>query len=190
MSIMEQLNNRRSVKAQLLGSPAPDQNLLIEILQAGMSAPDHGAIRPWRFNIFRNDERQILSEKYGEALKEKNPDATVEEIEEIKQKPLRAPLIVAIWAEIMENHPKVPPVEQVVATACAAENILLAAQDKGFGAVLLTGWPAFHPIVQKCLGMSEKDEMIGFLYLGTAQESPKPVSRPDVKQYIRDAKQS
>ena len=184
-SIISKLNARRSTKAQLLSTPAPDQETLIEILQTGMSAPDHGAIRPWRFTIFEGETLQKLSDIYGEAFKIKNPDATEEEIAEFKQKPLRAPLVIAIWAEITENHPKVPPIEQIVTVSCATENILLAAEEKGFGAVLLTGWPAFHPHVQSFIGMKEKDEMIGFLYLGTATETPRPMTRPDVEQFIR-----
>lgn len=41
------LNTRRSMK--LLRAPAPKPDELAQILQAAMSAPDHGALRPWRF---------------------------------------------------------------------------------------------------------------------------------------------
>ena len=184
MSVLEALNNRRSVKAANLSFPIPDEDELIDILQSGMSAPDHGAIRPWRFMVFREDDRLLLSEKFAEALQQKEPDCDQEALDLIKSKPLRAPLIVAVWADIMENHPKVPPIEQVVATACATENILLAAEARGYGAILLTGWPAFHPHIQEFLGMQSKDQMIGFIYLGTPEEQPREMKRADVRNFV------
>lgn len=186
MDMLETLNARRSVKADLLTSPAPNREELVEILQTGMSAPDHGALRPWRFKVIEGDKRKELGELFAQAMQQDNPEAAQEDLDAIKKKPLRAPLIVAIWAEITENHPKVPPVEQIVTTAMATENIMLAAQAKGFGAVLLTGWPAFHAHIQQALGMSEKDEMVGFLYLGTASEAPRPMKRVDVTDYLSD----
>ncbi|MTI08754.1 nitroreductase family protein, partial [Curvivirga aplysinae] len=157
MDILKALNERRSVKADLLVEPAPRGEDLIEILQTGMSAPDHGVIRPWRFTIIDGEDRNKLGDIFAEALQQDKPESTEEDLNNIRAKPLRAPLIVTIWAEITEDHPKVPPAEQIVATSCAAENILLATQAKGFGGVLLTGWPAFHNHVKKSLGMADKD---------------------------------
>ena len=47
------LTSRRSVK--FLRAPAPKQDELEQILQAAMSAPDHGALRPWRFVLIRGE---------------------------------------------------------------------------------------------------------------------------------------
>ncbi len=188
MDMIKKLNQRRSVKAALLSEPAPNEAELLEILQTGMSAPDHGAIRPWRFTILRGDERNQLGEYFAEALLQDKPESDKEAVDAIKLKPLRAPLIVTIWAEITEDHPKVPPIEQVVTVSCATENILLALQDKGFGGVLLTGWPAFHPHIKSSIGMAEKDQIVGFLYIGTASEAPRDVQRPDASEFIRALK--
>ena len=85
----------------------------------------------------------------------------------------------------MEGHPKVPVIEQVVATACATEHFLLAAHAAGYGAVLLTGWPAFDETVRLGLGFEKKDKMIGFVYLGTPAEDPRSIARPDVRQFMK-----
>lgn len=184
MTVLNTLNQRQSVKADLLGDPAPSDVELQDILQAGMSAPDHGAIRPWRFKVIRGDDRLHLADLFASALLAKTPDADEEAVANIRSKPMRSPLIVAICAEIMEDHPKVPPVEQIVATACATQNILLAANAKGYGAVLLSGWPAHDLTVKEGLGLQAKDEIVGFLYLGTPTDETREKKRPEVTKYI------
>lgn len=184
MTVLNALNQRQSVKADLLTDPAPTDAELQDILQAGMSAPDHGAIRPWRFKVIRGNDRHQLSDLFARALTAKEPAADDDAIAMIRSKPLRSPLIVAICAEIMEDHPKVPPVEQIVATACATQNILLAAGEKGYGAVLLSGWPAHDKTVKEGLGLQEKDEIVGFLYMGTPSEEPREKKRPEVGKFI------
>jgi nitroreductase len=184
-TVLDAIAGRRSVKAALLGAPAPDDAELERLIQTAMSAPDHGALRPWRFRVIRDDDRDALSDLFETALRRRQPDAPQEEIDKIRSKPKRAPLILAIGAEVTENHPKVPPDEQLVAAACATQNLLLAAHARGWGAVLLTGWPAFDPTVQEGLGFDPaKDRMVGFVYMGTPTEAPRPMTRPDAAQFI------
>lgn len=174
---------RRSVKPANLGDPAPDDAALAELLQASMSAPDHGAIRPWRFRIIRGESRHALSDLFENALRLRDPDADEHARATLRSKPLRAPLIVAVGAEVMENHPKVPREEQIVAAACATQNLLLAAHIKGWGAILLTGWMAHDITVKKGLGFKQSDALIGFVYMGTTTETPREMARPDVKSF-------
>lgn len=181
--LLDFIAGRRSVKAALLNDPAPTDEELNALLQTAMSAPDHGAIRPWRFKVIRGEARHKLADLFVQALKVRNPFACEEDFENIRSKPLRSPLIVAVGVDVNPSHPKVPPEEQLVAAACATQNLLLAAHAAGWGAVLLTGWPAFDPTVRKGLGFEEKDEMVGFVYLGTPSEMPRAVTRPDASQF-------
>lgn len=185
MSFLETIAARRSVKADNLVEPAPRGGALEAILQAATSAPDHGGLKPWRFAVIEGAGRERLGAVFAEALRARKQDATQEEIAAIRAKPLRAPLIVAVWAEIVENHPKVPPVEQLLCAAMGVENMLLAAQAQGFGAVLLTGPNAYDPAVKRALGLAEKDEMVGFVYLGTAKQAPLAKPRADARTLTR-----
>lgn len=185
-TVLDFITNRRSVKAALLVEPAPSDAELQDLLQVCMSAPDHGAIRPWRFKVIRGDDRRALSDLFAEALRKREPDADEDAIANIRSKPLRSPLIVAVGVDVMENHPKVPAEEQLVAAACATQNLLMAAQAAGWGAVLLTGWPAFDKTVRIGLGFAPKDKLVGFVYLGTPSEIPRPMQRPDAGQFIEN----
>lgn len=47
MDALELLHNR--VSCPVLQEPAPNHEQLDNIFKAALRAPDHGAIRPWRF---------------------------------------------------------------------------------------------------------------------------------------------
>lgn len=181
---VELIASRRSIKPAIMTVPAPDEAALTVMLQAAMSAPDHGAIRPWRFKTIRDGDRDALSDLFEEALRLRDPNADDEAIVKIRSKPQRAPLIVAVGVSVTENHPKVPREEQVVAAACATQNLLLAAHAMGWGAILLTGWPAHDETVKAGLGFEAKDSLIGFVYMGTVAEVPREVVRPDASAFL------
>lgn len=183
MQALETLMSRQSARAVTLGAPAPAGDDLGEILQAGMSAPDHGAIRPWRFKLIDGEAREKLGDIFADALQKRDPAATAEMIENIRSKPMRSPLIVTVCADIMDDHPKVPAVEQVLAAGCAAQNIMNAAHAMGYGAIMLTGWMAYDATVKAALGLAEKDAIIAFIYMGTPSENGPVKPRPEYAQF-------
>ena len=186
MTVLDVLNSRQSVKADLLNEPAPTDDLLAQVLQTAMSAPDHGAIRPWRFHVIKGDARLRLSDVFEEALLLRDPDADEAAITKIRSKPMRAPMIVVVSAVIHEDHPKVPAIEQVLAVGGATQNILNACFASNIGAVLVTGWVAFDRHVKKSFGLLEKDAIIGFIYMGTAPDEMRLKKRPDAKEYTHN----
>jgi len=71
--------------------------------------------------------------------------------------------------------------QQVLSSGAVCYNLCLAAQAGGFGAQWLTEWYAYDADVQKALGLSEKEKVSGFIYIGTPQAPSKERVRPDVK---------
>lgn len=184
MSMLHTLAARRSIKADQLTAPAPTGQILADILQSAMSAPDHGGIKPWHFLVIEGEGREKLGDLFAKVLTDLKPDATAEEQAVARGKALRAPLVVAICART-KPHPKVPEIEQILTVAMGAENILLAAQSLGYGAVLLTGGPAYHPIVKQGLGLGDGDHIVGFLHMGTAKEEPMRKDRPNAADFTQ-----
>lgn len=178
MLALEAILSRQSARAVTLKDPAPAGEDLAEILQAGMSAPDHGALRPWRFKIIEGEARERLGDIFAEALILREPNSDQAARDSIRSKPLRSPLIVAVCAEITEDHPKVPPIEQIVSAACAAQNVITAAHAKGYGAIMLSGWPAYDDHVKHALGLNRKDAIVTFIYMGTPDGSGPVKERP------------
>lgn len=186
MDAMACLLSRQSTPPALLTEPAPDAAVLDEVLGTATRAPDHAALRPWRFLLIRGAARERLGEEFAAAQRRRNPGIGAADLDKARAKPLRAPLIIVVAAEVTEDHPKAPVVEQVVAAAAAGQNVLNALHAKGFGAILLTGTPAHDAGVKAALGLKAQDEIIGFIYTGSISETAPVKSRPDVAAFVRE----
>ena len=172
------LLNRRSVPLRLLAEPAPEGKDLETILAAACRAPDHGTLRPWRFILIRGAARNRLGAVFAEARRRREPEARPPDLEAERRKPLRAPLVIAVAAVVVEDHPGVRVIDQVLAVACAAHGVLLAAQALGYGGIWLTGSNCHDPEVKAALGLAPKDALVGYLYLGPPTAEAPPRERP------------
>lgn len=186
MDIVEFLKTRNSTPWRVLGEPGPSEQEIEDFVAAGVAAPDHGAIRPWRFFVVRGDAREAMGEIFTEALLKRKPDADAEAVEKDRDRMRRVPLLIVVAAAITDNHPKVPPSEQLVATGMAAQGVLLAAQSKGYGGVILTGDHAYDVHVKSALGLKDKDEIVAFLYIGTPEGEQRPKKRHGPEKFTRE----
>jgi nitroreductase len=64
----------------------------------------------------------------------------------------------------------VPRVEQIATTACALQNMQMAAFAQGFNGIWRTGSYSQNQYVNQALGLNEQDEVIGFMYLGSPMD--------------------
>ena len=183
-SLLDGLINRNSTPPRLMGDTPPSRADVDRMLAAACSAPDHGAVRPWRFHIIEGEARNKLGELFGKALLERDPFAPSAAIEKEQGRPLRAPLIIAVCAKVDPSRaPKVPVVEQVVAAAAAMEHLVLAANAMGYGAIVLTGKNAHDPVVRKAFDLEGEDELLGFVYIGEMAEPAPAKERPDPAEF-------
>jgi len=179
------LLNRYSTPAKALSEPAPDQAQLEQILSIALTAPDHGRLRPYRFIAIRGDARHHLSEIFGQAILQREPDVDPAYLRKQKDKPLRSPLIVVVVANLIDS-PKIPEIEQMLSAGAAAHNILLASNALGFGSIWLTGANAYDPFVCKQLGLDDHERIIGFVYLGTPDFCIPRAAPPRVDDYLKN----
>lgn len=179
------LLHRISTPAKALTEPAPDAAQLQQIIKIAMNAPDHGRLRPYRFISIRGDARYRLSEVFGHAIQQREPDVEPAYLQKQKDKPLRSPLIVVVVAKLIES-PKIPEIEQMLSAGTAAHGILLAANALGFGSIWLTGANAYDPYVRDELGLAENERIVGFVYLGTAELVIPPRELPEVTELLSD----
>ena len=181
MQALDALLNRVSVPRLL--EPAPTQEQRDVLFAAAMRAPDHGQLRPWRFLTVEGAAREQMGTLLVEAARLQDPDAPQAVLDKAQNGPLRAPLVVVVIARLQE-HFKVPKSEQLLAAACAAHGILLAAYAQGIGAVWRTGDLAYSEHVAKGLGLAEGEEVIAFLYLGTPQKEPRVAEKVDLTEFV------
>lgn len=181
MDALDLLLNRRS--ASRLADPAPAGEALDNIFHAGMRAPDHGTLQPWRFIVIEGEGRERFSKVLENAAVTEGMDE--KGIEKARTAPFRAPMIIAVVAYCDDEH-KVPVWEQVVSAGCAVMAMQMAAVAQGFNGIWRSGIWTESEAVRAALHCREQDEVVGFLYLGTAQlKASTPLSVPDTAPFVR-----
>lgn len=186
MSALKLLNDRRSVPSRLLGEPGPTPAELRELLEAAVRVPDHGKLVPWRFVLIRGDARQRLGELLARTTLANNPDAAPAAVEKDRARFSFAPLIVTVIAQIDETQSKIPAQEQLLTAGCVAYNLLIGAQQLGYGAQWLTGWAAYDATIRAALGVQPNERVVGFIHIGSASEPAPERLRPDVSELVSE----
>lgn len=180
MDALDLLVNRRS--AARLAEPAPQGEALDNILRAGMRAPDHGTLQPWRFHIIEKQGLTRFSALLEQAARDGNMDEKA--IEKAKQSPFRAPMIITVVAHCVEHH-KVPRWEQLLSAGCAVMAMQMAAAAQGFNGIWRSGAWTDNDAVRTAFNCREQDAIVGFLYLGTPQlKSSTTVLPPDTAPFV------
>lgn len=181
MDALDLMMSRES--ALKLESPSPSAGELEQIFATAVRAPDHGRLRPWHFVVINEDQRAAFGGLMAESLQRRDPTASPEALRRERDKAFRAPVIVVVAAKVKKGV-TIPVIEQIASASAAAQTIMLAAPALGYGAVWKTGAPAYDPAVKTALGLTEDDNIIGFLYIGTRAGGSSPIPRPDARDFV------
>ncbi|OAN13612.1 nitroreductase [Photobacterium jeanii] len=179
MDALTLLLNRRSLPK--LMEPAPQGEALENIFKAGLRAPDHGALMPWRFIVSQGDGLQKLADILVEAAKADGLDDTV--IEKASKAPFRAPMVITVVANVTDSD-KIPVIEQHLSAGCATQAMQMAAVAQGFSGFWRTGKWAYHSVVRESLGVKGNDMIVGFLYIGTPGCREAKVHEREISQFV------
>ena len=168
MDALELLVNRRS--ASRLTDPAPAGEQLENILRAGLRAPDHGTLQPWRFFIIADEGRERFSQLLEKGAVAAGGDEKA--IEKARSAPFRAPLIIAVVARC-EDHPKVPKWEQEMSAGCAVMAMQMAAVAQGYNGIWRSGALTESPVVREGFACREQEERLDRMsYIGAVSKAP------------------
>lgn len=183
MTQIDFLLRRRSVPSRLLSAPGPDRQQLHQLVEAALRVPDHGKLAPWRLIAVEGGARHILADTVLARALERDPMLSEAGRAKEHQRFLSAPTILVVVGCPVAGH-KVPEVEQLLSGGALCQNLLLAAQALGFGAQWLTGWMAYDPRIQACLGLAGSEAILGFIHIGTAQTDAPERPRPSVSDKL------
>ena len=175
MDLIEGICSRQSI-AKVKPDPVPHK-LIEQMLEAAVQAPNHHKVRPWRFVVLAGEARYRLGEVMAQSMQERNPDTMEQALEVERARPLRAPLLIAVAADL-PSSPREVEIENICAAAAAAQNLLLAAHALGLGAMWRTGAAASEPAVKSFLGLEPDQPLLGFFYIGYVVNEPPLFQRP------------
>ena len=181
---LELILSRQSVSPKRLGPPGPTYDEVAMMVSAAVTAPDHGALRPWRFILIELDSRSALADLFQQAKARLSPGATPEELERERQRALRAPTLLAVVARLQRHEPRVEERDQYASIGAAIQNILLVAHALGYGAIMLSGRKTRDPQLVSALGLSGQEELMGFICIGTPTTSISRKCRPNVSDHL------
>ena len=182
MTPLELLEERVSISS--LQAPGPSPEVIARAMRAAVRAPDHAQLRPWRFLVIEGEGLVRLGDLFVQATLAKEPDFKPEKQEKLRGKPQRAPMVVVAIAS-MQEHPKVPLVEQRLSAGAAVMNLMLSLRAQGFGSIWRTGDMTYDEVVKKGLGLGPNEEIVAFLYVGTSTGKERAVPELEVKEFVQ-----
>jgi nitroreductase len=183
ISLREYLATRRSIPAFQMGGPGPGTAEIEEMLKLASRVPDHGKLAPWRFIVYRGEERARISGELAKMALAAKPDLSEEMIKVEKTRLTRAPVVVAVVSKAAP-HFKVPEWEQLMSAGAVCLNLLMAANAHGYASNWLTEWYAFDEKAYPLLGVQPGERIAGFIHIGTPQVPPTERPRPELADIV------
>ena len=180
---LQLLKTRRSIPAQFLAPPAPNEAELRELLTIASRVPDHGKLAPWRFIVFAGEAGRRAGEALAVRFLAREPQAEQSRIEEERNRLARAPLVVSV-VSTAAAHPKIPEWEQVLSAGNAAMSLVLGAHALGYAANSTTGWPAYDEEAGRLLGLETGERIVAFIHIGTPTVPAVDRPRPDLADVV------
>jgi len=158
LDLIEAIKTRRSIRT--FADTTVEKESLLELVNAGVWAPSAGNMQVWRFIII-TDSNQI------EKIKNLSPG--------IFSKPKAVIAVCSDFDEATKKSGLQGERFAIIDASMAAENILLAAHDKGLGTCIIG---SFHELaLQKLLKLPPNIKPILLIILGFPAEVPKPPKR-------------
>ena len=176
MEVREAIESRRSV-GRVKPDPVPKE-IVEEILESAVHAPNHKITEPWRFHVFTGKGRGEFARARAE-LARVLAEAEGEEEEYIagcvsreRKKAFRAPVVIVVISK--GGRDEVETLENYAACCAAVQNMQLTAHAVGLGTMWRTGLVAYHPYMRDFFGLEADDRIVAYLYLGY----PDTIERP------------
>jgi nitroreductase len=170
-SLTNIIQNRRTIKPFMMNGHKIPNGHIASILELADWAPTHGYTEPWRFVVYENPSEFCLA--HANLYKSNTPADEFNEgvFANLSQQGDKAShVIIAIMKR--GKLPKIPAFEEMAATACAVQNLLLGATALNIASYWGTGGMALKQPMKDFLLLGEEDAVIGILYLGYADQHP------------------
>src|SRR5687768_5547582 len=173
-AIQEIIRNRRTIKPNLFnGQKIPDSQIN-QLLELADWAPTHAHTEPWRFKVYSGEKvPQFCRDHAGLYQQHADPEKFLQSSYDklLHMGDLASHVIIAIMQR--GSNPKIPVLEEIAATSCAVQNLLLGATALGIASYWGSGGMAYQPPMKTYLNLRKEDLVLGILYLGyTNKETP------------------
>lgn len=176
-AVQEIIGARRDIR-RFRPDPVPD-DVLERVLTAAHRGPSVGLMQPWRFVLVRDDETRVamrgLAQRERLRQAERFSDRARHFLDQKIEGVVDAPLGIVVCCDPGEAGLEVLgrgtiPETDVHSTACAIQNLWLAARAEGLG----VGWVSFYrrDDLRGLLGIPDRVDPMAWLCVGWPDERP------------------
>lgn len=180
--VHQNIHQRQSIGH--LVEPAPNATQLEKAFQAALVAPDHHRLKPTRFVVIPETEREAFGELLSRALADTGQTEEAQ-LERVKNHPFRAPLLVLALTKL-QDHSKVPHFEQILSSGAAIQNFLLSLQAQGFSTMWRSGAVVESVLFKQALNLNATDLISGIIYIGTAVKAIPPRAEIQTSEFVSE----
>lgn len=161
--LKEILEKRKSVFPKDYTDASVSDELIGEILGLAVLAPNHKRTKPWRFRVFRGQDKAELAAEMQEIYKAMQPPALYLEkkYQDIGFKINKAGAVISI---VVNFSGLVPEWEEIAAVSMAVQNMYLACTANGVGCYWSS--PKIVEHLKKSLTLEENQRCLGLFYMG------------------------
>lgn len=178
------ITSRQNISPKRLLEPGPNPEEQVRIFRAAAAAPDHGLLVPWRFVIVPEERRSALANTFALALIDRDPGASLEQIEAAREKAYRAPLLMLVVAKLGDCEPAIPVLERMVSVGCAVQNMLLSAHSMAYGSSLTSGQAMRSPRMHQLFRLTDGEEAVCFINIGTVSKRKVGRVHPEPSSFV------
>lgn len=161
------IKKRRTTDPEDFNGKEVSKQIVTDILEAAHWAPNHGQTEPWHFLVYEKNDIKNFGELHANLYKENTPP---EQFLQKKYDKLLHRGDKAAWLIVVVmkrgNKSNIPKLEEIEATACAVQNMLIMATAFGIHSYWGTGGMCYHPSLHQKLELAPEDKILGFVYLG------------------------
>ena len=158
--------------------PVPE-DVLRRVLEAGHRAPSVGLMQPWRLIVVRSPQRRSAVRRLAQRERLRQADRFDERARHFLDQKIEgiveAPLGIVVCCDHGDPHAEILgrgtiPETDVYSTACAIQNLWLAARAEGLG----VGWVSFYrpDDLRELLAIPPRVDPMAYLCLGWPDERP------------------
>ena len=160
MDVEDAIRTRRTMKS--FTPEAVGDDVVRELLELAVMAPNHHETEPWRFWVVGTDTLKKLSKETGDV------------------KLLRSPRAIVVGVRTNDDPGEAE--EDYAAVACAIQNVMLAAHARGLANFWRTPGVMDKKQFRKVLDVPGDVRIVGVVHLGFPKdELPKVPTRPAAK---------
>ena len=176
-SVHRVIAERRDIR-RFRSDPVPD-DILGRVLEAGHRAPSVGLMQPWRLIVVRSAQRRSAVRRLAQRERLRQADRFDERARHFLDQKIEgiveAPLGIVVCCDHGDPDAEILgrgtiPETDVYSTACAIQNLWLAARAEGLG----VGWVSFYrpDDLRELLGIPARVDPMAYLCLGWPDERP------------------